>query len=183
MITYTTSATDNDLQGIIHLQRKNLPAGLTREEMQSQGFVTVVHSLDDLRKMNDIEQNIIAKDDDEVIAYLLAMTKKSRTQFPVLFPMFDLFDKLSYNDRMVSDYNYMVVGQVCVDKQYRGQGLLDNCYAEYKNRFNGKYDFAITEIATKNQRSMQAHKRIGFETIYEYKAPDNEAWSIVVWNW
>lgn len=36
--------------GIIDLQKSNLPANLTREEIVSQGFVTVVHSPDDLAK-------------------------------------------------------------------------------------------------------------------------------------
>ena len=183
MITYDTSSSDKDISGIINLQRKNLPTGLTKEEMESQGFVTVVHSMELLRKMNSIEQSIIARDEDEVIAYLLAMTPQSKTDIPVLIPMFEMFDQLSYSGKRISDYNYIVVGQVCIDKKYRGQGLLDNCYAEYRNRFKEKYDFAITEIATKNQRSMQAHKRIGFETIHEYKAPDKEEWSIVLWKW
>jgi hypothetical protein len=47
MIKYTTSATTNDLQGILNLQKTNLPAALTIEEIKSQGFVTVVHSYDD----------------------------------------------------------------------------------------------------------------------------------------
>ncbi|HZE83103.1 MAG TPA: GNAT family N-acetyltransferase, partial [Puia sp.] len=87
MITYTIASSDEDLNGIIGLQRSNLPANLTREEMTGQGFVTVVHSLADLKKMNEIEPHIIAKDGDRVIAYLLAMTSASEKDIPVLFPM------------------------------------------------------------------------------------------------
>jgi len=61
--------------------------------------------------------------------------------------MFELFDTISYNNERISAYNYLVVGQVCIDKAWRGQGILDHCYAAYRNYYRTKYDFAITEIA------------------------------------
>ncbi len=183
MITYTTSASDKDLLEIIELQQSNLANNLTSEEIQSQGFVTVSHSLEDLKKMNGFEQNIIARENNTVIAYLLAMTEKSKLDIPVLIPMFEMFDKAKWNGKPVAAYNYIVVGQVCVDKSFRGRGILDNCYEAYKQHFKNKYDFAITEIATKNHRSINAHKRIGFTEVLKYFAPDGEEWSIVIWDW
>lgn len=183
MIIYTTSKSIDDLAGIIELQKSNLPSNLTKEEIAGEGFVTVMHSLEDLEKMNAIEQSIIAKDDDKIIAYLLAMTKKSKADIPVLIPMFENFEKIKFRGKLLSEYNYMVVGQVCVAKSYRGLGILDNCYEEYKKQFKNKYDFAITEIATRNQRSINAHKRIGFAEIHRFNAPDNTEWSIVIREW
>ena len=133
--------------------------------------------------MNEIEPHIIAKSDDKVIAYLLAMTSASKDNIPVLKPMFAIFDNIYFNNKAVSAYNYIVVGQVCVDKAFRGQGVLDNCYEAYERTFNDKYDFAITEIAVRNNRSINAHKRIGFSQLHSYTAPDGEKWSIVIWKW
>ena len=165
------------------LQKNNLAVNLTPEEIREQGFVTVVHSYSDLEKMNGIAPHVICKDGDKVVAYLLAMTAASKTTLPVLIPMFDLFEQIFYLNKKVSAYNYIVVGQVCVDKHYRGRGILDACYKTYSNTFKHQYDFAITEIATRNQRSVKAHQRIGFTEIYQYTSPDNEEWSIVVWQW
>jgi len=183
MIRYTTSKASNDLEQILELQKQNLAAGLTGEQIASQGFVTVSHSFQDLHTMNGIEEHVIAKDNDRVIAYLLAMTTRSRFDIPILIPMFDMFEQIEYQNKKVADWRYIVVGQVCVAAGYRGQGIFDACYATYKNNFKDRYDFAITEIATRNQRSINAHKRIGFETIHEYAAPDGELWSIVLWRW
>ena len=183
MIIYTTAQTDNDLNGILSLQKANLASNLTNEELASQGFVTVVHGFEELRRMNYIEPHIIAKRDDKVIAYLLAMTSASKEKIPVLEPMFEVFDSIYFNNKPVSAYNYIVVGQVCVDKAFRGQGVLDNCYEAYKKTFKDKYDFAITEIAIRNTRSINAHKRIGFRQLHTYAAPDGEQWSLVVWKW
>ena len=183
MIVYTSSQNDKDLNGILNLQRNNLARNLPQEEIQSQGFVTVLHTLEDLRKMNSIEQHIIAKDNDTVIAYLLAMTEKSKFDIPVLVPMFELFESIRYKNKLLSEYNYMVVGQVCVDKKYRGQGVLDKCYDLYIDTFRRRYDFAVTEIAISNKRSLNAHARVGFNTIHEYVAPDGESWAIVLLDW
>ena len=97
--------------------------------------------------------------------------------------MFELFGELIYAGKAVSTCNYLVVGQVCVDKDYRGKGILEKCYEKYKYIFKDKYDFAITEIASKNLRSINAHRRIGFHEIHKYTSPDMEEWSIVAWDW
>lgn len=183
MIEYTTSKTIEDLEGILQLQRSNLAVNLSQEDILSQGFVTVVHRPGDLQNMHEIEPHIIAKDGDEVIAYLLCMTAAAKADIPVLVPMFEMFESIDFNGKKISDCTYIVVGQVCVANGYRGQGVLDNCYATYKKELSGKYAFAITEIAARNQRSVNAHKRIGFKTVHEYTAPNGEAWHIVLWDW
>ncbi len=183
MIIYTLSETEEELKQILELQKSNLPQNLTEEQIQSQGFVTVNHSIEILKKMNALEKSIIAKDGDKVIAYLLAMRTELRNDIPVLVPMFNIFDKLEYKNRKLSEYNYIVVGQVCVEEEYRGKGILDECYIQYKKQLSGRYDFAITEIVTENQRSINAHKRIGFELLHNYISPDKRKWDIVLWDW
>ena len=183
MITYTTSKTDKELSEILDLQKKNLPKNLTESEIKSQGFVTVSHTFEDLKKLNTYEQHVIIKDENKVVGYLLAMTKNSKHDIPILVPMFEIFDKIHFKEKLISEYNYIVVGQVCIDKNYRGQGLLDNCYAAYKNHFKEKYDFAVTEIAVTNERSINAHNRVGFFEIHRYKDAENTEWSIVIWYW
>jgi len=183
MITYSTSKTDKELSEILDLQKKNLPQNLSENEIKSQGFVTVSHSFENLKKLNAIEQHLIIKDENKVVGYLLAMTKNSKNDIPVLIPMFEVFDKIYFKEKLISEYNYIVVGQVCINRNYRGQGLLDNSYAAYKNYFKEKYAFAITEIATTNMRSINAHKRVGFFEIHRYIDAENTEWSIVIWDW
>jgi predicted GNAT superfamily acetyltransferase len=183
MIIYTTAQSEDDLYGILDLQKANLRINLSDSEISSQGFVTVVHSFRDLKALNDIEAHVIAKHKDRVVAYLLAMTAKSKNDIPVLVPMFEMFDHVSFGTKLIADYNYIVVGQVCVAKEYRGREILDKTYLKYKDEFENKYDFAITEIDNKNQRSLNAHKRIGFREIHRYSSPDKTEWVVVVWDW
>lgn len=183
MISYSTSNTKEELEGILKLQQSNLALGLTVDEIQSQGFVTVQHTYDVLKNMNDLEKHVIAKDEEAVIGYVLAMTKQSRSAVPVLVPMFEIFDQIVYSEQIISELNYIVVGQVCVGKAYRGQGIFDDCYSAYKKIYSSKYDLAITEIASTNTRSLNAHKRIGFKEIHSYIDPEKTEWVVVAWDW
>lgn len=182
MITFAPAETREDLLGILDLQRANLATNLSPEEIAAQGFVTVVHTLHDLSELNNAERHIVAKDADCIIGYLLAMTQSAKSAIPVLIPMFEAFDVVQFKNKAIKEYTYIVVGQVCVDKQFRGQGIIDKCYAAYKAHFAKKYDFAITEIASINLRSRNAHKRIGFKEIQAYTAGNIE-WIIVIWDW
>jgi hypothetical protein len=180
---YNPMQTDEEIRQVLELQKLNLPGNLTPEQIASQGFVTVVHSFDTLKKMNDREQSIIAKDNNQVVGYLLAMTPESKSDIPILIPMFKEFDEVIYKEKKISNYKYIVVGQVCIALGYRGKGFLDECYQAYREHFKSKYDFAITEIHDTNQRSINAHKRIGFQTVHIYNDVDGNKWHVVLWDW
>ena len=40
--------------------------------------------------------------------------------------------------------------------------LFDQLYAAHRQHLSGRYDCCITEVATRNGRSMSAHLRVGF---------------------
>jgi predicted GNAT superfamily acetyltransferase len=111
------------------------------------------------------------------------MTQNSKSDIPILIPMFNIFNEVMYVGKKINEYMYIAVGQVCVAKEYRGQGIVDNCYATYKKYYRDKYDFAITEIASTNVRSLNAHYRIGFKEIEIYDDADSTKWVIVLWDW
>lgn len=180
---FITANSIADLEGILALQSINLASTLDAEEIRAQGFVTVQHSLEILHGLNEQERHIIAKVGEEVIGYVLAMTKGARYDIPVLLPMFEVFDRISFRGKAVSDWDYIVAGQACVAKPYRGMGILDGCYRYYRECYADTYDFLITEIACTNTRSLRAHQRIGFVPIYTYTDPGQTEWEVVVWDW
>lgn len=179
-LTYQTAATEEDFLGILDLQKENHLHSL---DSLDQGYVTVMHRLVDIRKMNGFAPHVIAKDGKKVAAYVLAMTVDSKQDVPILIPMFEQFDHLNLKGKKVSDYHYLVVGQVCVGKEYRGKGVFDQLYQKYKEVHSSAFDFVITEIATNNIRSLKAHQRIGFFEIHRFTDPIPMDWSIVVWDW
>ncbi len=181
MLEYKRVSTEKELHQLLDLQKRNLKSNLSSDEISSQGFVTVNHSFDDIKKMHNIEPSVITKDGDDVISYAIAMTEVSKADIPALIPMFEMFATIDYNGKKIADFNYIVVGQVCVDKNYRGMKIFDNAYDFYKASFKDKYDFAITEIALENTRSLRAHERVGFKTVHEFKDVFGIEWAIVIW--
>lgn len=183
MITFTTATTDTDLQQILALQQQNLSKNLTCEQTLEQGFLTVEHDFATLQKMNALENAIIAKDGEQVVGYLLAMTRDLRNDIPILISMFDVMDELKYQNQKLQQYHYIVVGQACIAETHRGSGVFDQCYQAYKHYLSEKYDFTVTEISKRNPRSLRAHRRVGFQIIHDFVAPDGEAWDMVLWDW
>ena len=96
--------------------------------------------------------------------------------------MIGFIDSIEYNGKPLSSYNYYVMGQVCIDKNYRGKGVFNMLYQKHKELFKHKFDFIETEISTGNKRSMRAHEKVGFKTIYTYR-DDKDEWNVVLWSW
>jgi GNAT superfamily N-acetyltransferase len=129
--------------------------------------------------MNSDAQHIIAKDGEKVVGYALAMTKRFRDKITVLKSMFDLLDGLVVNGLPLGDEKYIVMGQICVDYDYRGKGIFQGMYHKYFEVYKPVYQSIITEIAARNTRSLRAHLNIGFKEIHRYVEPGVEEWIVV----
>jgi ribosomal protein S18 acetylase RimI-like enzyme len=74
------------------------------------------------------------------------------------------------------------MGQICVDKAYRGKGLVNMLYQKHREIYSSRFDFILTEISTANIRSIKAHEKLGFQSIHTYTDAMDE-WRVVIWNW
>jgi len=177
MITYQLTSTNKELTGIIALQHKNLPLHISKNEKDEQGFVTIQHTLELLTKMHETHPHVIAKHNDNVVGYALCMLPEFRNEIPLLTPMFDLTDKAigALNENL----NYMVMGQVCIDKDYRKKGIFRALYKYMQENISKEYNAIITEVDVKNVRSINAHKAVGFETLKEYQS-NNQNWELIM---
>lgn len=182
MLLPSLTETTQELQQILRLQEENLVQHIDETEMKSEGFVTLHHDLNILEQMHKLAPSVIIKNDDQVVAYALTMLQECRELMPDLEPMFSLLDKLSWKDKPLNDYSYYVMGQICIAKQYRGQGLFDELYSHHKKIYQPQFGLFITEISTRNHRSIRAHERVGFKTIHTHQDELDE-WLVVGWDW
>lgn len=173
---------DTELQQILELQQLYLKGHNSAMEEKEQGFVTVHHSFEQIKQMHRLSPSVIVKEDDKVVGYALTMVNECRNLIPVLVPMFEMFDKIVYKGKTLPQYQFYVIGQICVDKNYRGKGIVDMLYQKHKEAYSRKFDFIVTEISTSNSRSMRAHEKIGFKTIHQFTDAEDE-WNIVLWDW
>ncbi|MBK9257563.1 MAG: GNAT family N-acetyltransferase [Saprospiraceae bacterium] len=178
-IIYKVANSNTELQEILVLQKENLRKTKSAEEEAKEGFVTVCHDLELLQEMNEKAGHVIGLHQGRVVAYALTMTKDFKNKIPVLVPMFEMIDNLVFQNQRIGDYTYLVMGQVCIEKNFRGKGIFNELYQTYFKHYKGNYDFIITEIAARNTRSLKAHLNIGFQIIHEYHETGMEDWVVV----
>jgi len=172
-IIYTRVNSNEDLKQILQLQHLNIPSAISENEKQQEGFVTVQHGFGILKAMNDKCPHIIAKNNQKVVGYTLCMLKEFKEEIDVLKPMFKNIDNcLKQNEA------YVVMGQVCIDKAFRKQGVFRGLYNFMKKQLHTEYDLIVTEVDIANTRSLNAHYAIGFKTLYSY-CSNNQDWNIL----
>jgi len=174
--------TSEELQQIIQLSYQNLRTKISEEEKNSQGFVSWNYSFELLQKMNAQYPHVIVKDNNKVVGYALVALKEAKDFHPALQQMIIDLEPLVYKGKNLSAYEYYIMGQVCIDKAYRGKGIFEMLYQKHRALFEKDYDFVVTEISIGNSRSMRAHEKIGFKTIYTY-ADNIDQWNVVLWDW
>lgn len=171
-----------ELEGILSLQGRNLKRHLNEAEAMEQGFLIAEYTLDYLRRMNDRLPAVISVEDDRVVGYALAVSREIGEDHSFLAALFAQIDALHYRHTSLAHADYVVVGQLCVDKAYRGMGLVRRMYGHFRESLEGRYQYGITDVARANRRSLKAHLTTGFQVIHsiEYDGLD---WDIVLWDW
>jgi hypothetical protein len=169
---------DDELRGILALQRANLKSSLSPAEIAEQGFVTLVHTLDVLRRMHELAPSVVAKSGDTVVGYALTMLVEARPLVPQLEPMFDEIERATWHGAPLARRRFYVMGQICVARAFRATGLFAALYAEHDARYGDRFDCLVTEISTSNVRSARAHARVGFEPVACYRHAGDD-WSVV----
>ena len=176
-IIYKRASNLDELEQIRALQLQNSFQNITSEEKLQEGFVTVQHTVVLLEQMNSACAHIIAKDNDIVVGFALVMLSSFRDEIKVLIPMFERIEELVPKDK-----TFVVMGQICVDKNYRKQGIFRALYNFYREQLQHQFDYLITEVASTNLRSMSAHESVGFKIINTYEE-DGITWNIILWDW
>jgi GNAT superfamily N-acetyltransferase len=176
-----TQSTD-DLIGIKSLQSQNLKANLSEAEKISEGFVTASYTMEALDQMHHLLPSVIAVDHDKIVGYALVLDKRFKGTHHLIDDLIENIDKHYYLDEKLAFVNYAVVGQLCVDKQYRGQGLASKLYLSFKDHYSKFFPYCITDVDQSNKRSLQAHYKTGFQTLGQLQF-ENADFEIVLWNW
>ena len=172
----------SELEGILALQRRNLKRCLSESEAEEQGFLIAEYDLVYLQQMQAQRPSVVAVDDGRVVGYALVVTQEVRKGLPFISDLFDEIDRISYRGALLAGTDYVVVGQLCVDKDYRGQGLVDRLYGCFRASLDDRYHCGVTDIARANRRSLKAHQKVGFEVIHDIEY-EGLTWDVVLWDW
>lgn len=145
-----------DFSAILELQASNLRGRLSPED-QREGFLSAEFTRQQLAEMTSGIALLVASEKDHVWGYLCAYSCDYGKQFPILATMVESFDRVSYQGNPLSSYHSFVYGPVCVDKCYRGRGLLRGLYEFLLREVAGRYDVGVAFVSKDNPHSLAAH--------------------------
>jgi len=145
------------------------------EEDKKDGFVTTPFTPQELADLINRENGLfIAKQDDEVMAYVMAASWEYWSDRPMFQFMMKDLSSLSYKEHILSTQNSYQYGPVCVDKRARGTGLLEKIFEFSKAEMSKKYPVLVTFVNKANPRSYEAHRRkLGLDIIQEFEFNNN----------
>ena len=182
MLYATEVSSEDELLQIHALNRENLKGNLSMQEQEEQGFVTWLYPFALLQQMHALAPSVIVKDEEKVVGYALVTPMEAGTFHPDLQMMIDKLETLNYKEKPLPSYSYYIMGQVCIEKHYRGKGVFNMLFQQHKALYRDKYHLLVTEISTSNYRSQKAHEKVGFATVHTYRDVLDE-WNVVVWDW
>jgi predicted GNAT superfamily acetyltransferase len=175
----TLANQSTDLEQITQLSCLNAYANVSEAERLDQGFILWEYNVDLLSKMHQLAASVVVKRNDAVVGYAITALKEAASFYDNLSLVIKQVENLDYLGRKISDYNYYIMGQICIDKNHRGTGVFRQLYDGHKKYYQQKFDLLVTEISTSNHRSLKAHQNYGFKTIHTYR--DNlDEWNVVV---
>ena len=179
MIQYVYSNAIEDLKQILSLQAANLAPALQEGEAETEGFVTIHHDLKLLEDLGKEYPHTLAKDGEQVVGYALSMPPSCAHTIEILIPMFDAINASIYKGQSLKEASYMVMGQICIDKAYRRQGIFRQLYQSMSDLLRGEVDYIITEVSSRNERSLQAHLAVGFEILDQHEE-EGKRWITII---
>ncbi len=173
-------ADNNDVDSILTLHSK-YQVDTIKEEDKKDGFVTTAFTKEQLEDIIKKEKGIfVAIDNDEVVGYVMSASWQYWSKWPMFVYMIEGLPKLQYQGKQITVNNSYQYGPVCIDKRYRGSGLLERLFDFAIEEMSKKYEILVTFVNKINPRSYEAHKRkMGLEVIQEFQFNNNNYYEFV----
>jgi hypothetical protein len=172
-------AEKEDINGVLELQKKYHISTICEEDKQD-GFITTLFTREQLTRLIEEEAGLfIATDNDRVVAFVMAASWQYWSAWPMFAYMIEGLPNLEYLGQKLSVENSYQYGPVCIDKQYRGSGLLAEIFDFARTEMSRRYPILITFINKINIRSFEAHTRkIGLDIIQEFEYNNNQYYEL-----
>jgi hypothetical protein len=162
-----------DIEDVLDLQKLYLVSNLTEEEKKS-GFVTTPFSVEQLTYVISNDGLFVAKDNNKIIAYIFAESWDFFSQYPIFEYMISLFPKLEFLDFEINSTTSFQYGPICIDKDYRGKGLINLLFEFMRIHIVKRYPLSLTFINKTNIPSLKAHtEKLRWTIISDFEFNNN----------
>ena len=149
-------ALPEDYPAILSLQSANYIANLSANE-RKQGFLSAQFSPEQTAKIAEALGTTVAVVDSCFAGFLCACRNEFETGSPVIAKMLESYDDMKFEGRRLSSFKSYIYGPVCIDRNYRGRGLLRGLYHAQKKELAGQFDVGVAFVSRSNPHSLTAH--------------------------
>ena len=159
-----------DIEKVLELHFK-YQINSIKEEDKKDGFITTAFTKEQMIDLITIEQGLfIAVENERIVAYVMSASWNFWSRWPMFAYMIEDLPNLEYLGQKLSIENSYQYGPVCVDKEFRGRGILENLFEFARINMAKKFPILVTFINKINPRSFEAHTRkLKLEVINEFE--------------
>ncbi len=169
----------SDIEATLKLHAKYQVDTIDPED-KKDGFVTTPFSKEELTELIEQESGLfIAKDGDEVVAYVMSASWEFWSKWPMFAFMAENLEGKSFKGIDITKENSYQYGPIAIDKPYRGTVLLFEIFNFAREHMVKRYPILITFVNKINIRSYHAHKKLGLEVLSEFEYNNNQYYEMV----
>lgn len=162
-----------DISSVLKLQDLYLYSNLNPEQ-RKEGFVTTPFTVEQLQEAIKEKGLFVTQDNHRaIIAYAFGASWHYFSQWEIFNYMVSRFPLLSFDGKKITTSNSFQYGPVCIDKKYRGTGLLSDLFEEMRIELLKKFPISLTFINKVNLVSEKAHVKLGWIIIDEFEFNHN----------
>jgi hypothetical protein len=163
----------DDLPEILRLQEANLISRLSPAE-KADGFLSVAFPPDQFIEMHAEIPLAVAESAEGLGGYMCGSSLAASAKVPLLARMISLFPETLFEGKSLDNYRAFVYGPVCIDRSFRGQGVLEGLFGKFKHQLAGRFDIGVLFVSLDNPRSMRAHtQKLVMQRVREFNFKGN----------
>mgnify|MGYP003527246630 FL=1 len=169
-----------DIEKVLELHFKYQIDSIKQED-KKDGFITTAFTKEQMIDLITLEQGLfIAVENDRIVAYVMSASWDFWSRWPMFAFMIEDLHNLEYLGQKLSVQNSYQYGPVCVDKEYRGSGVLEKLFDFARENMAKRFPILVTFINKINPRSYEAHtKKLKLEVIKEFTYNNNNYYELV----
>ena len=169
-----------DIEKVLELHSKYQIDSIKQED-KKDGFITTAFTKEQMVDLITLEQGLfIAIENEKIVAYVMSASWKFWSRWPMFAFMMEDLPNLEYLGQKLSVQNSYQYGPVCVDKEYRGSGVLEKIFDFARENMAKRFPILVTFINKINPRSYEAHtKKLKLEVIKEFSYNNNNYYELV----
>lgn len=152
----------------MRIQQANLIPNLSRAD-RADGFLSAEFSASQFEEMHCDICMVVADYGSHLGGYMCGCSLAPSAKVPLLARMMALFPVTTYKSKPIDQYQTFVYGPVCVDRPFRGQGVLEGLFREYRAQLDKHLEVGAFFISLDNTRSLRAHiHKLGMRKLCDF---------------